>query len=120
MSELRLMTTLLTQSAERSIRLSHLVAQYQQEHKNPVNHLLHVGVGWPMMAAAAIVLPFRPLWSLGLFLGSYSVMFSGHFLFERNTPTILKHPGTPFVIALAVIRGIWGAMSRRATPPRSH
>jgi hypothetical protein len=34
-------------------------------------------------------------------------MFTGHFLFEKNTPTILKHPSTPFVIAWAVIKGIF-------------
>jgi hypothetical protein len=34
-------------------------------------------------------------------------MFTGHFLFEKNTPTILKNPSTPFVIAWAVIKGMF-------------
>ena len=28
----------------------------------------------------------------------------GHFVFERNIPTILKNPSTPFVVALDVIK----------------
>ena len=43
-------------------------------------------------------------------------MFFGHFAFERNVPTILKHPSTPFVIAWAVIRGLCGGLVRLATP----
>ena len=83
--------------------------------RHPVNHFLHLGVGWPMCAAAVILLPFRPLWSLGLFLGGYALMFAGHFLFEGNTPTVLKHPSTPFVIAWAVIRGLGSGLARLAT-----
>ena len=43
-----------------------LAAQYRLDHRNPVNHFLHVGVGWPMVAVAVILLPFRPLWSVAL------------------------------------------------------
>jgi hypothetical protein len=117
-SEARSMTSVLSDTTKRVVRPSRLVVQYRREHRNPINHFLHVAVGWPMMAAAVILIPFRPLWSLGLFLGSYAVMFSGHFLFERNTPTIFKHPGTPFVVALAVIRGLWGGVIRLAAPER--
>ena len=38
-----------------------LVARYRQDHRHPVNHVLHVGVGWPMVGAAIVLLPFRPL-----------------------------------------------------------
>lgn len=99
-------------------RFDRLVAKYRQDHKDPINSFLHVGVGWPMVAAAVILLPFRPWWSLALFLGGYAFMFAGHFLFEGNTPTILKHPSTPFVIAWAVIRGIFGGLARLAIPAR--
>ncbi len=87
-------------------KFERMVAKYRQDHTHPVNHFLHVFVGWPMVAAALLLLPFRPLWSLGLFLGGYALMFFGHFAFEKNTPTILKHPSTPFVIAWAVLRGL--------------
>jgi hypothetical protein len=95
-----------------------IVADYQRDHRNPINHFLHVGVGWPMAAIAVIVLPFRPLWSLALFLAAYTVMFCGHFVFERNVPTVFKHPRTPFVVAWSVIRGLCGGVARLAAPLR--
>jgi hypothetical protein len=101
-----------------SSRFDALVAKYRRDHTHPVNHVLHVGVGWPMVAAALLLLPFRPLWSLGLFLGGYAVMFAGHFLFEKNRPTVLEHPSTPFVIAWAVLRGLGGGLARMATAAR--
>ena len=93
-------------------RFERLVAKYREDHQHPVNHVLHVGVGWPLVGAALLLLPFHPLWSLGLFLGGYAIMFTGHFAFERNVPTILKHPSTPFVIAWSVIRQIGTAVGR--------
>jgi len=95
-----------------------LVARYCQDHRHPVNHVLHVGVGWPMVALAVIVVPFHPFWSLGLVVSAYAVMFSGHFLFERNIPTVLKHPTTPFVIAGSVIRVLWCGLARLGAPHR--
>ena len=99
-------------------KLDRFVSKYRQDHTHPVNHFLHIGLGWPMVALAVILLPIRPLWSLALFLGGYALMFLGHFGFERNTPTVLKHPSTPFVIAWAVIRGLCGGLLRLATPQR--
>jgi hypothetical protein len=106
-------------SVESASRPMGLVARYRQDHRNPINHFLHVGVGWPMVAAAVLLVPFRPIWSLALVLAAYAIMFFGHFVFERNTPTILKHPSTPFVVAFAVIRGLCGGLVRLATPRRS-
>jgi hypothetical protein len=100
-------------------KLDQFVAGYRRDHTHPVNHVLHVGVGWPMVAFAVVLLPFRPLWSLALFLGGYALMFTGHFVFERNLPTILRHPMTPFVIAWAVIRGMVGALAGKITPART-
>ena len=62
--------------------------------------------------------PWRPLWSLAMFLSGYALMFFGHFAFEKNIPTVLKHPETPFVIAWAVIRGMGAGLLRLATPNR--
>jgi hypothetical protein len=100
-------------------KFDRFVSKYREDHRHPVNHVLHVGVGWPLCAAAVILLPFRPLWSLGLFLGGYALMFAGHFLFEKNQPTVLKHPTTPFVIAWAVIRGLGAGIVRLATGPKA-
>ncbi len=95
-----------------STSFERLVAKYREDHTHPVNHFLHVGVGWPIMAAAVLLVPFRPLWSLALFFISYGIMWAGHFLFERNLPTIFKHPSTPFVIAWSVIRQIFAGVAR--------
>jgi hypothetical protein len=95
-----------------------LIAKYRLDHRNAVNHFLHVGVGWPMVAVAVLILPFRPLWSLALVVAGYAIMFFGHFVFERNIPTILKQPSTPFVIAFEVIRNLWSALVRLAKTQR--
>jgi hypothetical protein len=95
---------------------STLVGRYRQDHRHPVNHFLHVGVGWPLAAVAVILLPFRPFWSLGLFLTAYVIMFFGHFAFEGNSPTILKHPSTPFVMAYSVARDLCRALVRLVIP----
>ena len=95
-----------------------LAARYRQDHRHPVNHFLHVGVGWPLAAVSVVLLPFRPLWALALFVMAYAIMFFGHFVFERNIPTIFKQPTTPFVIACAVIRDLWGGLVRLARPRR--
>jgi hypothetical protein len=73
-----------------------------------------------MAAVAVILLPFRPLWSIGLFLLAYGIMFLGHFVFERNVPTVLKHPSTPFVVAWSVIRGLGQGLVRLATTRKTH
>ena len=103
-------------------KMDRLVESYRKDHQHPVNHVLHVGVGWPLCAAAVILLPFKPLWSVGLFLLGYALMFFGHFAFEGNAPTVLKHPSTPFVIAWTVIKGMAAAIlrvlvPRKAAPP---
>lgn len=99
-------------------KFDRFVVKYREDHRHPVNHALHVGVGWPLCALAVIVLPFRPRWSIALFLVAYALMFLGHFAFEKNTPTVLKHPTTPFVIAWAVIRGLGTGLLRLAIPSR--
>jgi|SRR5579885_857260 len=93
-----------------------LIAKYRRDHTHPVNHFLHVGVGWPMAAVAVLLLPLRPRWSLALFLLAYAIMFFGHFAFERNLPTILEHPSTPFVVAWSVIRQLCGGLVRLVSP----
>src|SRR6476620_3086362 len=99
-------------------RLDRFVAKYRQDHRHPVNHVLHVYAGWPLVALAVVLLPFRPLWSLGLFLGGYVLMFFGHCASEKNTPTIPTHPSAPVIIAWAVVRGLGAGLSRLAPPQR--
>lgn len=112
----------MTAAHETDSRLDNFVARYRRDHSNRVNHILHVGVGWPLVALAVIVAPFRPLLSVGLVILAYAIMFTGHFVFEKNKPTILERPLTPFVMAWAVIRGLAHACAspfRRAKANRS-
>jgi len=95
------------------------MSKYREEHSHPVNHFLHVGVGWPLCALAVILLPFRPWWSLGLFLGGYAIMWFGHFAFEKNLPTIFTQPATPFIVAWAVIRGMASGVLRLVSPSKA-
>lgn len=85
---------------------------YRRDHQNPINNFLHVGVGWPIMAAAVICAPFKPLWGLGLFALGYAVMWTGHFVFERNLPTVFRNPSTPFIMAWTVIGQIGSGLKR--------
>ncbi len=98
-----------TAAKDEPSRLERFVANYKKDHQHPVNHFLHVGVGWPLVAAAVLLAPFRPLWSVGLVVLGYIFMFTGHFAFEKNKPTLLEHPQTPFVMAWAVVRGLASA-----------
>lgn len=96
-------------------RFQRLVARYHQDHQHPVNHVLHVFVGWPLVGLSLVLLPIRPWpWSPLLFLTGYAIMFTGHFVFEKNTPTVLKHPSTPFVMAWAVVRDLVRGAARLA------
>jgi hypothetical protein len=109
------MSTATPTSNIKASKFATLVAKYRLDHTHPINHLMHIGMGWPMVAAALLLLPFKPLWSLALFLGGYAIMFTGHFVFEKNTPTILKHPSTPFVMAWSVICGLCSGTARLVT-----
>ena len=100
-------------------KLDRFVAKYREDHTHPVNHVLHVGVGWPLCALGVIALPFRPWWTLAFFAAGYAFMWFGHFVFEGNTPTIFRHPTTPFVMAWAVIRGLAEGAARLVVPGRS-
>ena len=99
-------------------RVARMKSSYREDHQNPINHFLHVGVGWPIMALAVILAPFRPWWAFGLFCLSYAIMWMGHFVFERNLPTIFRHPTTPFVMAWTVTGQILAGLGRLLTGRR--
>lgn len=106
-------------SASPPSRVQRLVAQYQRDHRNPVNHALHVWVGWPICAAAVLALPFRPLWTVYGFVLGYACMWTGHFVFERNLPTVFRHPTTPFVMAWTVAGQLVAGLARLVFPRRT-
>lgn len=100
--------------------IGRLVEKYRSDHQHPVNHFLHVFVGWPLVTVALFLLPFKPWLSVGLVILAYAFMFSGHFLFEKNIPTILKHPTTPFIIAWAVVRNLGKGSVKSVIGKREH
>jgi hypothetical protein len=97
-------------------RVDRLRARYHEDHKHPVNHVLHVWVGWPVCAAGVLMLPFRPLWTLYGFLLGYACMWTGHLVFERNVPTLFRYPTTPFVMAWTVTGQLLKGLVRLVTP----
>lgn len=101
-----------------SSRISRLAAQYREDHKHPINHILHVFVGWPLCALGVLLLPFNYLYTVAGFAAGYAVMWTGHFAFEKNLPTILKHPTTPFVMAWTVSKGLVSGLVRLVRLPR--
>jgi uncharacterized membrane protein YGL010W len=64
---------------------SRYMAQYDHEHRNPWNKVLH-GVGIPMILAG-IALACATFWRTGLalFVGGWILLFSGHRI-EGNRP----------------------------------
>jgi hypothetical protein len=80
--------------------------KYRRDHQNPINHVLHVYVGWPLCALGVISLPFHPICFVYGFAAGYACMWTGHFVFERNLPTVFRHPTTPFVMAWSVMRAM--------------
>ncbi len=93
-------------------RVKRLVSKYSEDHQHPINHFLHVYVGWPLCALGVIALPFRPICFVYGFALGYAFMWTGHFVFERNLPTVFRHPTTPVVMAWDVIKTIARGLGR--------
>jgi hypothetical protein len=97
-------------------KFEQFVARYRRDHRHPVNHVLHAYVGWPLCALGVILLPVSIWWTIDLFAAGYAFMWAGHFLFEKNLPTIFTQPATPFLMAWAVIRGLAAGAVRLVAP----
>jgi uncharacterized membrane protein YGL010W len=69
--------------------LQKYMAQYDQEHTNPWNKLLH-GIGIPTIFAGIILACFT-LWRIGLalFMAGWVMLFLGHFI-EGNKPAFFQ------------------------------
>jgi hypothetical protein len=86
---------------------------YVRQHLDPTNRAVHlVGTGLAVLMAARGIAKRRPLLVLAAPLVGYLVAGSGHLLFEKNRPGILRHPlyslvGN-FVMVGLMIRGRMG------------
>lgn len=65
------------------------MSQYDHEHTNPWNKLLH-GIGIPMILAGIVLLALTH-WQIGLFLfvGGWILLFAGHRI-EGNKPAFFQ------------------------------
>ena len=94
-------------------------AFYLRAHSHPLNRVLHFCGSLIGLAVAITAIALGHPWFVLLWpVIGYGFAWFGHFVFEKNTPTIFKHPATPLVIAWAVIRGLGAGLVRLATPSR--
>ncbi len=71
--------------------LDHYMAQYDHEHHNPWNKLLHA-VGIPLIFTGLVLLILlRWQWGIALFAGGWVLLFVGHGL-EGNNPAFFQGP----------------------------
>jgi ubiquinone/menaquinone biosynthesis C-methylase UbiE len=92
-------------------RLKMFESRFRKDHQHPVNRWLHF-IGQPLVGIALFLLFFSWLAAAICILAGYSLMFTGHFLFEGNRPGILQNPGYIVVASLAAVSALGhGAMS---------
>jgi len=66
---------------------------YLQEHRNPINRLLHV-IGTTIVLALVLtsILHLNPYWLIFVPITGYGFAWIGHFFFEKNQPATFKYP----------------------------
>jgi len=77
-------------------------ARFRRDHQHPVNRWLHF-IGQPLVAVGLFLLFFSWLWAAVCILAGYSLMFTGHFIFEGNRPGLLQNPGYIAIASLAAV-----------------
>jgi uncharacterized membrane protein YGL010W len=96
------------------------MAQYDREHTNPWNKILH-GVGIPIIIAG-IVLAIVTFWRTGLalFVGGWILLFAGHRI-EGNKPAffqgVIYFLVGPIWIAKELKDALFGSSRRSTTAP---
>jgi uncharacterized membrane protein YGL010W len=99
--------------------LAHYMAQYDQEHTNPWNKLLH-GIGIPIILAGIVML-ILTFWRTGtaLFVGGWVLLFIGHRV-EGNKPAffqgVIYFLVGPIWVAKEIVEAILGARRRSGAP----
>lgn len=66
---------------------------YLNEHKNPINRLLHV-IGTTIVLALVItaIVHRNMYWFIFVPISGYGFAWIGHFFFEKNKPATFKYP----------------------------
>jgi ubiquinone/menaquinone biosynthesis C-methylase UbiE len=83
-------------------RLKTFEARFREDHQHPVNRWLHF-IGQPLVGVGLFLLFFSWLWAVACIMAGYTLMFTGHFVFEGNRPGILQNPGYLGIACLAAI-----------------
>jgi len=84
------------------VSLNRYMSQYDHEHTNPWNKLLH-GIGIPVILAGIVLLALTH-WRIGLalFVGGWILLFAGHRI-EGNKPAFFQ------VVIYFLVGPIWVA-----------
>ena len=99
-------------------KLDGYMTQYEHEHNNLANKLLHA-LGIPLIFAGIIVIFINWRWGLGLFAGGWVMLFLGHRI-EGNKPAFFQGPVYFLVGPLWVARELkqlfFGSSGRENSP----
>jgi hypothetical protein len=71
--------------------LDAFMAYYDDAHRDPRNRAIH-HLAHALAVIGAVLLLFRPLLGVLLLTSALPLSWSGHFLFERNTPAFFDAP----------------------------
>ena len=99
--------------------LEKYMAQYDHEHTNPWNKILH-GIGIPIILAGIVLMIFLH-WKIGLalFVGGWILLFAGHRI-EGNKPAFFQGVVYFLVGPIWVAKELWEALtgaSHRTSAP---
>ena len=94
--------------------LADYMAVYDHEHHHPANKALH-GVGIPMLIAGLVLGAFYWKVALGLFVGGWVLLFTGHRI-EGNRPAFFQGVAYFLVGPLWVAKEIKDALTRSQRP----
>jgi hypothetical protein len=67
------------------------IAYYDNAHRNPINRAIH-HLAHAIGVIGAVLLLFRPLLGVLLIAASFPLSWSGHYLYEHNTPAFFDPP----------------------------
>ncbi len=73
--------------------LDAFIAYYDAAHRDPINRVIH-HVSHAMAVVGAMLLLSRPIAGLLLLAAALPLSWTGHYLFERNTPAFFDAPDT--------------------------
>lgn len=89
------------------------MAQYDHEHTNPWNKMLH-GIGIPIIFASLVLFALLR-WQIGiaLFVLGWACLLIGHRI-EGNKPAFLQGPVYFLVGPIWVLKEVWDSLSGRS------